>query len=123
MRITVLFIAIFMVMSQIAFAVYAPVTDKRGASSGKSDEGVWTAIKADEAKIAEEREAIIAASRRLKEIRNAGDKAAYEQAKVEVSKEIADRKATIKRLYNDIYKKSGSSNQFYENRREKIKDH
>ena len=73
------------------------------------DTGVKAQIKAAKHKIAEEREGILAAGRRLGQVRKTGDKAVIEQAKKEVDTEIKERKNAISVLKTDIEKLQGSA--------------
>jgi hypothetical protein len=70
----------------------------------KQDSGVKAQIKQAKQKIAEEREKILAAGRRLDQVRKTGDKAAIEQAKKEVAAEIKERKSAISVLKSEIEK-------------------
>lgn len=76
------------------------------------DSQTKTFTKTYEDKITEEREAIIADMRRLKEARKTRDKEKIAQVKQEVDQDIARRKATIKGLYNEMARRMGRGNQF-----------
>ena len=96
----------------IAFAVgisrelYASDNSKgtiAGVDQNKfSDDGDKVAIIANQAKIDQEREAILADGRKLREIKKSGDKALIEQASKEIAEDIKKRKATIRSLKDDI---------------------
>jgi hypothetical protein len=75
----------------------------------KQDTGVKAQIKEVKQKIAVEREAILAAGRRLSQVKKTGDKPAIEQAKKEVDAEIRERKSAISVLKTDIERLQGSS--------------
>ena len=90
----------------------ATMSDKLDYSMVKSDEGIKTEIIADQAKIDQEREAIMAAGRRLQAARKTGDKLAAEQVRKEVEQEIKTRKDAIKNIKADIRKKEGGSGSF-----------
>ncbi|MBP7055389.1 MAG: hypothetical protein KBB52_00855 [Candidatus Omnitrophica bacterium] len=73
------------------------------------------------AKIAQERNAIIAARKRLDEAKKTKDKALIEKVKEEVDKEIKDRKIAINALYNDIKGKIGQTDSFIPGRKDRAK--
>jgi hypothetical protein len=75
----------------------------------KQDTGVKAQIKETKQKIAVEREAILAAGRRLNQVKKTGDKTAIEQAKKEVDAEIKERKSAISVLKTDIERLQGSA--------------
>jgi hypothetical protein len=75
----------------------------------KQDTGVKAQIKEVKKKIAVEREAILAAGRRLSQVKKTGDKAAIEQAKREVDAEIKERKSAISVMKTEIERLQGSS--------------
>lgn len=75
----------------------------------KQDTGVKAQIKEAKQKIAVEREAILAAGRRLSQVKKTGDKAAIEQAKKEVDAEIKERKSAISVLKTEIERLQGSA--------------
>lgn len=75
----------------------------------KQDSGIKGQIKSVKQKIAEEREGILAAGRRLSQVKKTGDKAAIEQTKKEVDAEIKERKNVISILKTEIEKLQGSS--------------
>lgn len=79
------------------------------AKVGKQDTGVKGQIKEVKQKIAVEREAILAAGRRLSQVKKTKDKAAIEQAKKEVDAEIKERKSAISVLKTDIERLQGSA--------------
>ncbi len=73
------------------------------------------------AKIAQERNAIIAARKRLDEAKKTKDKALIAKVKEEVDKEIKDRKIAIDALYNDIKGKIGQTDSFMPGRKDRAK--
>ena len=75
----------------------------------RQDTGVKAQIKAAKHKIAEERNGIIAAGRRLSQAKKTRDKALIEQIRKEVDAEIKDRKAAISVLKSDIERLQGSA--------------
>jgi hypothetical protein len=75
----------------------------------KQDSGVKGQIKAAKQKIAVEREGILAAGRRLGQVKKTGDKAAIEQAKKEADAEIKERKSAISVLKTEIERLQGSA--------------
>ena len=75
----------------------------------RQDTGVKAQIKAAKHKIAEERDGIIAAGRRLSQAKNTRDKALIEQVRKEVDAEIKDRKSAISVLKSDIESLQGSA--------------
>jgi hypothetical protein len=79
------------------------------AKIGKQDTGVKAQIKDVKQKIAVERDAILAAGRRLSQVKKTGNKAAIEQVKKEVDAEIKERKSAISVLKTDIERLQGSA--------------
>lgn len=73
------------------------------------DTGVKGRIKAVKQKIAEEREGILAAGRRLSQVKKTGDKVAVEQVKKEVDADIKERKSAISTMKTEIEKLQGSA--------------
>ncbi len=74
----------------------------------RQDDGIKAQIKDVKHKIAEERNGIIAAGRRLSQAKKTRDKALVEQVKKEVDAEIKDRKEAISVLKTDIERLQGS---------------
>ncbi len=90
----------------------ADTTNKISASIVTHDEGVKGKIIADKAKIDEERNAILAADKRLQEAKKTHDKAKIEQVSKEVEQEIKTRKDTIKNIKADIRNKENGAGSF-----------
>ncbi len=78
----------------------------------KSDDGVKAEIIAAKAKIDTERNAILAADKRLREVRKTGDKAKIDATRKEVDQEIKTRKDTIKNIKAEIRKKESGAGSF-----------
>ena len=111
MRILIISLIIALLISSISVMVlsqrlYAAATDKDNTANIDQDAGIKAAIKLDMDKIAQEREAIIADRRKLKEAKRTGDKIKIEQVKQEIDQDIKKRKAAIKDLYSDIGNKT-----------------
>lgn len=70
--------------------------------AGSRDSGVKALIKEKKRKIKEERDAILAAGKRLGDARRTRDRAAIESAKTRARDEIAGRKAVISGLKDEI---------------------
>lgn len=99
--------ALFLSLSVMAVQkLYAaePNAKDAAATIAKQDSGVKAQIKEAKHKIAEERENILAADRRLSQVKKTGDKAAIEQTKKEVDAEIKERKSAISVLKSEIEK-------------------
>ena len=77
-------------------------TDRGSASTYKENRGTKSAVKEAKLKIAQERDAILAADKRLHEARKTGDKDKIAQVKKEVDQEIKERKAAISSLKDQI---------------------
>jgi hypothetical protein len=73
----------------------------------KRDSGTKSGVAGIKRKIAEEREAILSAGRRLTDARKSKDKALIDQVKKEVDAEIAGRKAAINALKDEMAKLQG----------------
>ena len=86
------------------------------------DTGVKGKIKADKQKIAEERNGILAASRRLGEAKKTRDKVTIEQVKKEVDAEIKERKSRINTLKNDIERLNGGAGSFAPSSKDRAKE-
>jgi len=101
---------------------YAKVLDRNDVIARKegSDEAK-TYVLEIKAKIAGEREGIIAADKRLREAKKTGDKAAIEQVKKEVDQDIKSRKAAIKSMHDDINGKIGQRDDFIPSRKDRAK--
>ena len=94
-----------------AQSLCAAALNSQGVASEivKQDSGIKGQIKAVKQKIAEEREGILAAGRRLSQVKKTGDKVVIEQVKKEVDAEIKERKNVISILKTEIEKLQGSS--------------
>jgi len=91
------------VISQRLHAAVGPETPAAAAQKMISqDSGTKAQIKKYKQDIAEEREGILAAGRRLKQVKKTGDKAQIEQVKKEVDGEIKERKAKISSIKDEI---------------------
>lgn len=96
--------AVLLSTTMIPKQVCAADVDKvRSASFKKEDDAVKVAIRANKAKIDEERNAILEDGRQIWQARKAGDK-----EKVELlNQDIKKRKAVIRALKDDINQKEG----------------
>ena len=93
--------------------LYAADTDSSTATNIRQNtmakDPAKAAVKEDQDKIDQEREAILADDRKLQEARKTGDKVLAEQVKQEITQDITKRKATIRSLKDDIQVKEGSA--------------
>ena len=85
------------------------------------EDTVKVAVKEDQNKIDQEREAILADGRKLREAKKTGDKALIEQVKQEITQDIAKRKAAIRSLKDDMHAKEGVTPSLEPGRRSKSK--
>jgi len=102
---------VVMLSFMAAQSLCAAALNPQGVASEivKQDSGIKGQIKAVKQKIAEEREGILAAGRRLSQAKKTGDKAAIEQVKKEVDAEIKERKSAISVLKTEIERLQGSA--------------
>ena len=120
-------IRFFTVMITVLIAVqlqtvYAEVLDKNAIIARRdNNDGAKTYVLETKAKIAQEREAIIAAGKRLQDAKKTGDKTTIERVEKEVNQDIKNRKAVIRSLYDDINKKIGQRDSFIPGRKVRAK--
>lgn len=100
----------------------AEVLDRNDIMTRKGPDNEAKAYVLDaKAKIAEERQGIIAADKRLREAKKTKDKALIAQVKQEVDQDIKARKAKIRSLYVDINNKIGQSDNFMQDIRDRAR--
>ncbi len=83
----------------------------------RQDSGTKAQINAAKQKIAQEREAILAAGRKMSQVKKAGDKAAIEQTKKIIDAEVKERKNAISVLKTEIERLQGSAESLAPGRR------
>ena len=102
------FIAVLLVMAAACAAVpedlhcYNSNTARNEAAVYKKNDSAMSAVVNIKKKIAVERDAILEDGRRLQQARKSGDKAVIDQVKRETDLDIAQRKAAIKKLKNEL---------------------